>query len=234
MDINDILTLQELADYLKIAPKTVSRMIQRGEIPCMKIAGQWRFRKTVIDDWLNSKMTFSEEHNLASLMEVDSQVIQLSRLVPQEFMIMDLHAGDADEVLLELTSPLDRLGLSELKPSLISRLKAREQMVTTAVGFGTAFPHIRNVRDNNPELPPIIMGISRKGLDYGCLDGSKTHLFFLLLAHTEVSHLKLLARLAAFARKQGTLERVLRAQRPNDISQILMEDDYESMAQPAQ
>ncbi len=234
MDINDILTLQEVADYLKIASKTVSRMIQRGEIPCMKIAGQWRFRKTVIDAWLNNKMTFTEEHNIASIMDVDSQIIQLSRLIPENLILMNLKAQSMEDILLELTAPLKSQGYMEQTASLVSGLQAREQMVTTAIGFGTAFPHIRNVRENSRNLPPLIMGISQSGVDYGCLDGSKTHLFFLLLAHEETTHLRLLARLAKFTRKETTRKKLLRAHTPQDITKILLEEDYESMAQSAQ
>ncbi len=233
-DINDILTLQEVADYLKIASKTVSRMIGRGEIPCMKIAGQWRFRKSVIDAWLNNKMTFTEEHNIASIMDVDSQALQLSRLIHENQIHMNLRSKTMQDTLIELTEPLKIQGYIEQTASLVSSLRAREQMVTTAIGFGTAFPHIRNVRENSPNLPPIIMGISQNGIDYGCLDGSKTHLFFLLLAHAETTHLRLLARLAKFTRKDTTLIKILRAQTPQDITKILLEEDYESMAQSAQ
>jgi excisionase family DNA binding protein len=234
VDINDILTLQELADYLKIAPKTVSRMIQRGEIPCMKIAGQWRFRKTVIDAWLTSKMTFSEEHQFASLMSVDSNAIQLSRLITSETTLMHLKSRTIEDTLIELTSPLITHGYLDSTASLVSRLLAREHMVTTAIGFGTAFPHIRNVRENSPNLPPIIMGISHDGVDFGCLDGSKTHVFFLLLACSETAHLRLLSRLARFSQKEHTLHAILQAQTRQEIHKILMEEDYESLAQPAQ
>lgn len=231
----DILTLQELADYLKIAPKTVSRMISRGEIPCMKISGQWRFRKSVIDTWLNSKMTFTEEHQFASLMDVDSSsTFQLSRLIGEQMIIMNLKTRTVEDTLLALVQPLKEQQLLENTAPLVSSLLAREHMVTTAIGLGTAFPHIRNVRDNVPGLPPIIMGISHEGVDYGCLDGSKTHVFFLLLANSETAHLRLLARLAGFSRKPDTLNKILSAQSRQDIIQILLEEDYESMAKSAQ
>jgi mannitol/fructose-specific phosphotransferase system IIA component (Ntr-type) len=109
---------------------------------------------------------------------------------------------------------------------------ARESMVTTAVGFSTAFPHVRDVRSNNPTWPPVIMGISRNGVDFGCLDGSLTHVFYLLLASYETTHLRLLSRLSRFSRKEGTLKKILSAPVKEDISRLLLEDDYESMAQP--
>jgi PTS system nitrogen regulatory IIA component len=232
MDINDILTLQEVAEYLKIAPKTVQRMIGRNEIPCMKIAGQWRFRKHVIDAWLNNKMTFSEELTFADMMEVPGTIMQLSRLIQPDFMLMNMKASSVEQALIELAAPLAEHNFVETTAGLVTRLLARERMVTTAVGFSTAFPHVRNVRSNHPQWPPVIMGISREGVDFGCLDGSLTHVFYLLLASDETAHLRLLSRLSRFSRKEGTLKKILSAPAKEDISRLFMEDDYESMAQP--
>ncbi|HUT25134.1 MAG TPA: helix-turn-helix domain-containing protein [Sumerlaeia bacterium] len=50
-----LLTIEEVADYLKVSPKTVYRMIQRKEIPCYKVANQWRFKWSVIQDWMESE-----------------------------------------------------------------------------------------------------------------------------------------------------------------------------------
>ena len=66
---NEIMTLSEVASYLKIAEKTVSRMITRGEIPCTKVASQWRFMKSMIDDWLISRMNVVPQNDLAKILE---------------------------------------------------------------------------------------------------------------------------------------------------------------------
>ncbi|HEB11433.1 MAG TPA: DNA-binding protein, partial [Spirochaetales bacterium] len=46
----DIMTLSEVAQYLKLAEKTVLRMVHRGSIPAVKIASQWRFLRSVINE----------------------------------------------------------------------------------------------------------------------------------------------------------------------------------------
>ena len=233
MDNTDILTLQEVADYLKIVPKTVTRMIGRNEIPCMKVAGQWRFKQSVIDMWLNSKMNFSEEHQFAQLMDVPGTVLQLSRLIQSPYMLLDLQASSVEETLWELTEPLQQQGLVSDRSTLIKQLLAREEMVTTAFAQGTAFPHLRDVKQVPAGFPPIIMGISRKGIMFGNLHGEKTHIFFLLLAPNETTHLRILSRLARFSQKERMKETLLAASTPEEVSRLLLEDDYESMAQPA-
>jgi excisionase family DNA binding protein len=45
----EILTAEEVAEYLRIHPYTVRRLAREGEIPGSRIGGQWRFKKKDID-----------------------------------------------------------------------------------------------------------------------------------------------------------------------------------------
>lgn len=47
-----LMTLQEVADYLRVTAKTIYRLLRRGSIPATKVGHQWRFDKTAIDEWL--------------------------------------------------------------------------------------------------------------------------------------------------------------------------------------
>ncbi|MGB5948956.1 MAG: helix-turn-helix domain-containing protein [Parvibaculum sp.] len=49
---DEILTLPEVAQLLKVAEKTVYTMAQRGEIPAFKVRGQWRFKRLDLDQWI--------------------------------------------------------------------------------------------------------------------------------------------------------------------------------------
>lgn len=51
MSEDEILTIRELASYLKIAEKTAYRFVSEGKIPGFKVGGSWRFRKSEIDQW---------------------------------------------------------------------------------------------------------------------------------------------------------------------------------------
>jgi excisionase family DNA binding protein len=52
---DEILTVQEVAALLKVADKTVYTMAQKAEIPAFKVRGQWRFRRTDIDTWIQEQ-----------------------------------------------------------------------------------------------------------------------------------------------------------------------------------
>jgi len=45
---NQILTAEEVAEYLRIHPYTVRRLVRSGKLPGFKVGGQWRFKKEEI------------------------------------------------------------------------------------------------------------------------------------------------------------------------------------------
>ena len=51
------LTTEEGACYLRIHPRTLSRMARAGEIPGLQIGRQWRFRRSDLDAWVDSKIS---------------------------------------------------------------------------------------------------------------------------------------------------------------------------------
>lgn len=60
--MDDIMTLEEVAKYLKLKPQTIYTWAQKNKIPAAKLGKEWRFRKTVIDKWFNQHVNdkFSE------------------------------------------------------------------------------------------------------------------------------------------------------------------------------
>ena len=52
---DQVMTLEELAVYLKLPKSTLYKLVQEGRIPGKKLGKQWRFGKTVIDRWLDSE-----------------------------------------------------------------------------------------------------------------------------------------------------------------------------------
>ena len=50
-----IMTLKEVAEYLKLAEKTAYRLAAEGKIPGFKVGGSWRFRKDVIETWIDQQ-----------------------------------------------------------------------------------------------------------------------------------------------------------------------------------
>ena len=60
MKENRLLSVNEVAIYLKIPKSTLYKMCSEREIPCAKIGKHWRFDKKSIDDWFIGKMQNSD------------------------------------------------------------------------------------------------------------------------------------------------------------------------------
>ena len=54
---HEILTLEEVALYLRLKPQTIYRWAQEKRIPAVKLGKEWRFRKSILDRWLDEQMT---------------------------------------------------------------------------------------------------------------------------------------------------------------------------------
>ena len=48
----EILTIKQVADYLKVTERTIYRLAAAKKIPAFKVGGTWRFRATDIDGWI--------------------------------------------------------------------------------------------------------------------------------------------------------------------------------------
>ncbi|GHU13023.1 hypothetical protein AGMMS50225_22240 [Betaproteobacteria bacterium] len=53
---DEILTIEEVAAYLKAGRRTVYRFAANGQIPAFKLGGTWRFRRTELDRWIANRI----------------------------------------------------------------------------------------------------------------------------------------------------------------------------------
>ena len=67
--MDDIMTLEEVAKYLKLKPQTIYTWAQKGKIPAAKLGKEWRFRRSVIDDWFNQHLDKKFHHFLENNQE---------------------------------------------------------------------------------------------------------------------------------------------------------------------
>ena len=65
---HEILTLEEVAHYLRLKPQTIYRWAQERRIPAVKLGKEWRFRKSILDRWLDEQM-LSEDSGFSHLRE---------------------------------------------------------------------------------------------------------------------------------------------------------------------
>jgi excisionase family DNA binding protein len=51
--MDEIMTIEDVAKYLKLKPQTIYTWAQNGKIPAVKLGKEWRFKKSIIDKWFN-------------------------------------------------------------------------------------------------------------------------------------------------------------------------------------
>ena len=57
---NEILTIEEVAAYLRLTPQTIYKWAQEKRIPAAKLGKEWRFRKSILDHWLDEQILSDE------------------------------------------------------------------------------------------------------------------------------------------------------------------------------
>lgn len=52
---DEIMTIQEVASYLKLNEKTTYRLASEGKLPGFKVGGSWRFKRTDLEKWIEEQ-----------------------------------------------------------------------------------------------------------------------------------------------------------------------------------
>ena len=52
---SNVMTLAEVADYLRCHPSTIYRLMKAGDLPGFKVGSDWRFNRASIDQWRRSQ-----------------------------------------------------------------------------------------------------------------------------------------------------------------------------------
>lgn len=58
---DEILTLKEVAEYLKLAEKTAYRLAAERKLPGFKVGGSWRFKREDIEAWIDEQKTGNKD-----------------------------------------------------------------------------------------------------------------------------------------------------------------------------
>ncbi|MFQ5927219.1 MAG: helix-turn-helix domain-containing protein, partial [Terriglobia bacterium] len=56
----EVMNIREASDYLGISPDTLYRYVYQDKIPAFKLGNRWKFKKTVLDRWMERKISRSK------------------------------------------------------------------------------------------------------------------------------------------------------------------------------
>ena len=133
---DDILTIEEVAKYLRVSDRTVYDWAQKGEIPAGKIGTVWRFKKSEVEKWVNERLSSS-----SNTKKTDDAVHVKNILSPDRVVFITQSAKR--DALTELANVLANAPQVKRGDELLSEILKREELMSTAVGRGIAIPHVR-------------------------------------------------------------------------------------------
>ncbi|MCL2093139.1 MAG: PTS sugar transporter subunit IIA [Treponema sp.] len=213
MNSDDILTIDEVAKYLRVSERTVYDWAQKGEIPSGKIGTAWRFKRSDLENWVNTRLSTSH-------LEMPEGNIQLETIISPDriIFISDLTKREA---LLALVDNIATAPQIKNRQELAQEILKREELMSTAIGRGIAIPHIRL-----PSITDLVVsvGISRTDIgDFQTLDDEPVRLL-LMIAAAYNQHAYYLQALAFFSRRLKNRElrnALLASENPQEVCQIL-------------
>ncbi len=218
------MTARQLATYLSLNERTVLKLVGEGAIPGVKLGSQWRFRKAMIDTWLDDQMlgVAPRPEELGKLRGGARQLLGLSSCFQVEHILPELAATKKHEVVEELASLALRLELVRDKNWFVGALLERENVMPSALGHGIAFLHTLRRNPDRVVRPFMVLGRSRAGIDFDALDGKLTHLFFVLGLKYDELHMPWLQKLSHILVQPGNVSALLSAGSSDEIYGLLI------------
>jgi len=211
---DDILTLEEVAKYLRVSERTIYDCAQKGEIPAGKIRTAWRFKKSEIDKWVNERLTTSSFNPQINQIHSES-ILSLQR-------ILFLNHSGKKETLLALADNLAAAPQVKNRQELSSEILKREELMSTAIGCGIAIPHVRlsSVTDL-----VVSVGISRTDIiDFHPLDDEPVRLVFMIAAahNQHAYYLQTLSWFSTRLKNKELRDTLLQAQTEQEVYNLLI------------
>ena len=189
MALPAIMTIEEVAEYLRVSERTVYDWASKGEIPCGKIGTAWRFKSADVEAWVNKRLDAASHH------KGDFTPVFLNSVLAPEHVLV-LEQASKGEVLNSMIDMLSETSQVRSKKDLSEGIFHREQLMSTGIGMGIGIPHVRlsSVKD-----VIVAAALVREGVtDYESMDSEPVKLIFMIVARQDqhAEHLKLLSQIS--------------------------------------
>jgi PTS system nitrogen regulatory IIA component len=210
---HEILTLEEVALYLRVSERTVYDWANKGEIPCGKLGTTWRFKRSEIAQWVDRKLTVPRRTS------PPGSVALREILTPERVLLLDCEGKEeALRALAEVLGQAPEVGNPE---ELTREVFAREQLMSTGIGRGVGVPHVRlaSVKDL-----VMAVGVNARDLsDYASLDERPVRILCMLAARDDqhAQYLKTLAAVSNLLKDDGLREALVDATDPATVYALL-------------
>ncbi|RKX29044.1 MAG: hypothetical protein DRP47_02785 [Candidatus Zixiibacteriota bacterium] len=146
--------------------------------------------------------------------------MKLSKFCDETLVKFNLKAKTKDDLLNEMVELASSSAMIKDAKQLLEDVRERENLVTTGVGYGVAFPHAKT---KSVKGIIIAFGRSEEGIDFDAMDHKKVHLFYLIAAPEDAigAHLNVMARLSFLMKSEENRTKLLEATSPGDVLTLI-------------
>ncbi|MGE3316231.1 MAG: PTS sugar transporter subunit IIA [Planctomycetaceae bacterium] len=229
------INLDALAAQLGRDRREIEKLANRGRIPGRKVSGEWQFHPVEITHWLEQEMRDYNDDELAVVehsqrsTEVDAG-IPVSSLLRIETVEVPLHARTKRSLLEELVEVAGRTWQVWQPALVLSAVREREDVFSTAFENGVALPHPRNPLPDALGESVIAFGRTLSGIPFGAPKRQLTDLFFLVLCRDSRTHLQVLARLGRLVQHTEFLQKLREAEDSRSAYDVICAADQSTGA----
>jgi nitrogen PTS system EIIA component len=234
------MTIKELARMLGADARRLERMADRGELPCQKVAGKFRFNRAEITEWLQQNMaTMHRDHleefeaGITAHRQVREDAPIVTPLLRVEAMSPQLRSRSKSSTLRELVTLASNTGLVYDDKALLEAVQAREELCSTALEGGIAIPHPRRPLPYDIAESILVVARAGRGTVFGALDGELTNLFFLTASQDDHHHLHTLARLCRMLHDDNWVAQLRAAETAEDMVVLMKQRERDLLEQSA-
>ncbi len=202
--VDDILTIEEVAKYLRVSDRTVYDWAQKGEIPAGKIGTVWRFKKSEVENWVNERLSSGY-----GARKVDT-AIEVNKILSPNRVVF-INQSSKQDALTELAGVLATAPQVKRADELLNEILKREELMSTAIGRGIAIPHVRL-----SSVSDLVMAVGickTPVIDFQTLDDKPVNLLIMIAAayNQHTYYLKTLSYFSAKLKIQDFRESILNA-----------------------
>ena len=152
--------------------------------------------------------------------------MNLSEMIREETVVIDLQAQDKQSAIVELVDKLVGTGAVAVnqRQVVLDAITTRENSHATGVGQGVALPH-----GSVPMVSEMVsaLGFSRKGSDFGAMDERAANLVLLTVVprNSLQTHVRALPGIARLLNKSDLRERLCGSKDARSVMEILVEEE---------
>ncbi len=169
--------------------------------------------------------------NLFNLLKVAPEVVPVSRLVSPDLMTFDMKPGSVQEILEQLTHPLEAHDYIQDNSRYLQMLVDRETLHSTAIAPHVAIPHARSPAEAGLKRSALVVGICPEGTDFNADDKEKTHVFLLISSEDDMVHLRLLAKISKLLSRPRVIKRLMACTNSEQVIGLLSETEWKLAVQ---